>query len=67
MLPFLIENLEKDFGEEVNKMQSYTTHGLLCFKIVLSINELEVIEANFQSRFRPGVGLILYLIKHSRP
>jgi hypothetical protein len=29
--------------------------------------ELEVIKAHLQSRFRSGVGTLHYLIKHSRP
>jgi hypothetical protein len=28
---------------------------------------LEVIKADLQSRFRSGVGMLLYLINHSRP
>jgi hypothetical protein len=30
-------------------------------------NELEVIEADLQSRFRTGVGILLYLINYPRP
>jgi hypothetical protein len=30
-------------------------------------NELEVIEADLHSRFRPGLGMLLYSIKHLRP
>jgi hypothetical protein len=58
-----IDNLEKNFGEEVNKMQSYTTPGTP----LRPTNNLEFIEANLQSRFRSVVGMLLYLIKNSRP
>jgi hypothetical protein len=34
----LIDNLEKKFGGEVNKIQSYTTPGTPRFKIVRSSN-----------------------------
>jgi hypothetical protein len=37
------------------------------FKIVRPANELKVIKVNFQSRLRSGVGMLLYLIKNSRP
>jgi hypothetical protein len=67
MQPYLIDNLEKNFVEEVSKIQSYTISGPPRFKILRPKNELDVIEASFQSRFRLGVDLILYLIKHSRP
>ena len=67
MQPHLIENLEKKFGEEVNGMKSYTTPGTPRFKIVRPTSELEGIEGDMQSRYRSGVGMLLYLIKHSRP
>jgi hypothetical protein len=37
------------------------------FKIVRPTNDLEVIEADIQPRYRSGVGVILYHIKHSIP
>jgi hypothetical protein len=33
---------------------------------LIPTNELEVIEVNLQSRFISGLGILLYLIKHSR-
>jgi hypothetical protein len=48
-------------------MQSYTTPGTPQFKIVRLTNELEVIDPDLQLRFKSGVGMLLYLIKHSRP
>jgi hypothetical protein len=30
-------------------------------------NQLEGIKADLQSKFRSGVGMLIYLIKHSRP
>jgi hypothetical protein len=67
MQPHLIGNIEKKFGEEVNKMQRYTTPRTRQFKIVRPTNELKAFEADLQSRFRLGVGTLLYSIKHSRP
>jgi hypothetical protein len=37
------------------------------FKILRPENELDAIEADLQSRFRSCVGMLLYLMKHSRP
>ena len=48
-------------------MKSYTTPATPRFKIVMPTSELEAIEADMQSRYRSGVGMLLYLIKHSRP
>jgi hypothetical protein len=67
MQPHLIDNLDKKFGGEVSKMQSYTTPGTPCFKIVKPTNELEVIKADLQLRSRSDMCILLYLIKHSRP
>jgi hypothetical protein len=47
MQPHLIDNLEKKFGKEKNKMQSYTTPRTPRFKIVRPTNELKVIKKNF--------------------
>jgi hypothetical protein len=65
--PHLIDNLDKKFCEAVNKLQSYITPGTPQFKVVRPNNELEVIKDDLQSRFRSDVGMLLYLIKHSRP
>jgi hypothetical protein len=67
MQPHLIDYLEKKFGGEVSKMQSNTTPRTPQFKIMIPTNKLEVIEAYLKSRFRSDMGVLLYLIKHSRP
>jgi hypothetical protein len=66
MQPHLIKNIWKKFGAEVSKMHSYTTPGPPHLKIGRHTNELEVIEDDLQSIFRSGVGMLLYLTKHSR-
>jgi hypothetical protein len=66
MQPHLIDNLEKKFGEEVSRIPSYTTPGTSCFKIVRPTSNLEGIKADMQLRYRSGVDILLYLIKHSR-
>jgi hypothetical protein len=43
--PYIIENLEKNFGEKVSRMQCYTIPGMPRFKIVRPTKELEVIDS----------------------
>ena len=66
MQPHLIKNLEDKFQEEVNNLSVYGTPGTPRFKIVRSNEDIERIELEKQSRYRSGVGMLLYLIKYSR-
>jgi hypothetical protein len=54
MQSHLIVNLKKKFGVEVSEIQSYTTPGSPCLKILKPKKELEGIRANLQSTFRSG-------------
>jgi len=65
--PHLIKDLEIKFKEEVNNLSVYTTPGTPRFKVVKTNNFVEKIELEKQSRYRSGVGMLLYLIKYSRP
>ena len=67
MQPYLIKNLEDTFQEEVNNLSVYGTLGTQRFKIVKSNEDIERIELEKQSRYRSGVGMLLHLIKYSRP
>ena len=60
MQSHLIDDLEKNFGEELSGMQSYTTPGLPRLKIVRPTSELGGIEADMQSRYRSGAGAPLF-------
>jgi hypothetical protein len=59
--------LEVKFGDEVKSKRVYKTPGTPRFKIVCSDNDDDIIEPNLQSRYRSGVGMLLYLIKYSQP
>jgi hypothetical protein len=48
-------------------MRKYLTPGTPRFKIQRSTDDLEVINDGFQRKYRSGVGMLLYLIKYSRP
>ena len=65
--PHMVKKIEKTFGEEVAKLQSYTTPGTPGFKALKTEDESEWISDELQSRYRTGVGQLMYLIKHSRP
>jgi hypothetical protein len=65
--PRLINNSEAKFGDEVKSKRVYKTPGTLRFKIVHLDNDDDIIQSNLQSRYRCGVGMMLYLIKYSQP
>jgi len=62
----MVKKIEKTFGKEVANMQNYTTLGTPGFKLVKASDESERIDDDLQSRFRAGVGQLMFLIKHSR-
>jgi hypothetical protein len=63
--PHIINNLEAKFGDEVKSKRVYKTPGTPRFKIVHPKSFEDNIEPNLQSRYRSGVGMLLYLIKYS--
>jgi Reverse transcriptase (RNA-dependent DNA polymerase) len=65
--PHLINNLESKFGKEVEGKRVYKTPGTPRFKIIRTTDDDNAIDSNLQSRYRSGVGMLLFLTKHSRP
>ena len=65
--PHLIKNLESKFGKEVENMQRYQTPGTPGKGVVRPEKETDKINPEEQKKFRSGVGMLLYLVKHSRP
>jgi hypothetical protein len=65
--PHLLIRLTQKFGEEIKEMRKYLTPGTPRFKIQKSIDDLEVINDDFQRKYRSGLGMLLYLTKYSRP
>jgi len=65
--PHMVKKIEKTFGKEVTNVQNYTTPGTPGFKLLKASEESEMIEDDLQSRFRTGVGQLMFLIKHLRP
>jgi hypothetical protein len=54
----LTNNLEAKFGDEVKSKRVYKTPGTSRFKIVCPENDDNIIEPNFQSRYRSVVGML---------
>ena len=50
-----------------NKIQSYSTPGTPGFRIVRALPEDPTLSSNQQKLYRSGVGILLYLVKHTRP
>jgi hypothetical protein len=67
MQPHSINNLKEKFEKEINNLSDYDTPGTPRFKIVRPTDETEKIDGNLQSKYRSGVGMLLDLIKYSRP
>jgi hypothetical protein len=59
--------LKEKFENEVNNLSDYGTPGTPRFKIVRPSNKTEKIDGNLQLKYHIGVGMLLYLIKYSRP
>ena len=65
--PDLIDKLQKTFGNKVNNLYNYKTPGPPGESVVRPKEQNELITNNDQKEFRSGVGMLLYLVKHSRP
>ena len=62
----IIRSIEKEFGKEVQDLQSYKTPGTPGVGMIRDPDGISV-SAELNSRFRMGVGKLLYLVKHTRP
>jgi hypothetical protein len=65
--PHMVKKIEKVFGDEVKGLQKYKTPGTPGHGLVRPKTEEEKIPKEKHSRYRSGVGMLLYLIKQSRP
>ena len=63
----MIANLLEKFGEKVQGLSNYKTPGTPGSHIVRPLEDKEKISSEDQALFRSGVGMLLYLVKHSRP
>ena len=65
--PHLIAKMERTFSEEMKDAKVFATPGTPSFQIVRPGKNDEVIGKKEQSKYRTGVGMLLFLVKHSRP
>ena len=65
--PHLINKLIEKFGDEVSDKRICGTPGTPRFKITRPDQGSDTIPENLQKNYRSGVGMLLYLIKYSRP
>ena len=65
--PHLIKKLEQTFGDEVSSMKKYKTPGTPGFSVQRPKEGQDTLSAERQKVFQSGTGMILYLVKHSRP
>jgi hypothetical protein len=65
--PHLIKKLEKKFGEMVMGLMKYKTPGTPHTGIVRPKEGDLLVDEPQQELYRSGVGMLLYLVKHSRP
>jgi hypothetical protein len=65
--PHMVKKIEKTFAEEIKGLHTYQTPGTPGFKVVKPKQGETILPPDLQSRYRTGVGMLMYLIKHSRP
>jgi hypothetical protein len=59
--------LIQKFEPEVSEKRKYMTPGTPRFKVQRPAEDMDVLDAENQKKYCSGVGMLLYLTKHSRP
>jgi histone deacetylase 1/2 len=67
--PHLLNKLESKFREMVKSSQVYRTPGTPSYGVIRPKVDLgdAIVSEEEQTQYRSGVGMLLYLVKHSRP
>ena len=65
--PHLIKNLRKRFGHLVKNLRSYKTPGTPNTHMIRNETGSTALSKSDASLYRSGVGMLLYLVKYSRP
>ena len=63
----MIKRLEKKFGERVKHLRELHTPGTPCQSLYEAEKEDPGISPEEQTLYLIGVGMLLYLVKHSHP
>ena len=65
--PHLIKNIESKFGDMVRNLQTYRTPGTPN-QGIMRLKDVKIeVSKDEHSLYRSGVGMFLFLVKHSRP
>ena len=65
--PHLIKKLMKEFGENVKHLHVFNTPGTPGQRLLKVHEDDELLSSEEQTEYRSGVGMLLFLVKHSRP
>lgn len=65
--PDLLKKLEKTFKDKIATTRSYKTPAIPGEIVMKTTKENEIVDKESHRLFRSGVGMLLYLIKYSRP
>lgn len=65
--PDLIDKMNRIFGPNIKNLSTYKTPGPPGEVVVRPKPDEKLISESLQKDYRSGVGMLLYLIKHSRP
>ena len=63
----MIAKIEDKFGKEVRKMRKMTTARTPGKRVKGKFEDEEKLTGEMQTRYRSGVGMLLFMVKHSRP
>ena len=63
----MIQKLCEKFKKDVNKRGTCSTPGTPSFRIIRLSELVKYISKEEQSKYQTGVGMLLFLVKHTRP
>ena len=65
--PPLLTHLRQKFGDKVKNLKDYATPAAPGMSVVRLKEDFPKLSKQMQTEFRSAIGMLLYLIKHSRP
>ena len=65
--PHLIKKLKKEFDNEIAGLKRYDTPGSPSKRILKNVKEEDILNPTMQTRLRSGIGMLMFLTKHSQP
>ena len=64
---YLIKNLNNIYGKQVKGLTDYKITGTPRVGLVHPNDKNEVVYKEYHEQYRTGVGMLFYLVKHTRP